>query len=107
MLDHCRDCQSMDKSLRYKCYQCKYETQFRTDLKKHIMRLHVKLKPYKCSSCKYQAVTQHSLKTHMRRHTGDKPYSCGFCPYTASHLRSLYLHLKIKHNVDKVDINLK
>ena len=52
---------------RYKCGRCEYATIKSSDLKKHVLAVHDKVKKFKCELCEYAASKAGTLKNHVMR----------------------------------------
>ena len=63
-----------------KCDQCSYACFMKTDLRKHVNRVHLKIsveeKSHTCNQCDYASDTKGDLKNHMTKHNEDKFFIC-------------------------------
>ncbi|XP_026685784.1 zinc finger protein 64 homolog, isoforms 3 and 4-like, partial [Diaphorina citri] len=50
-----------------------------------------------CYTCPYHTTYSQSMKSHLRKHSGEKPYKCLFCDYHCTQSGPLRRHMKIKH----------
>lgn len=57
-------------------------------------------KTFQCDICSKQVKTMHSLKRHVRIHSGEKPHVCGVCKKAFAEPGNLTKHLR-KHTKDK------
>lgn len=77
----------------YSCDACDYSTQYKGDLKKHIM-FHEGIKKYICDNCGFKFTTSSDLKRHMRTHENVKDFICSFrsCGFSTSRIENLVNH---------------
>ena len=68
----------MSKKGIYCCEDCGKNYSRPSTLKTH-MRKHTGEKPYECEICLKSFSEKGNLKTHKRIHTGEKPFSCSHC----------------------------
>ena len=106
-----------DKKL-YHCHQCKYVTDRKNNLKRHIVTMHEKCTKvleccelvfpnkaalrehvlschkngYNCRICGRSFCRKALLKRHVTVHSGQKDYICGICGYATSHKSNLDRH---------------
>ncbi|XP_055634029.1 zinc finger protein 501-like isoform X2 [Toxorhynchites rutilus septentrionalis] len=52
-------------------------------------------KPFKCDMCKKTFTAKHSVRVHMRVHTGERPFSCSHCQKTFKESSTLLRHIRI------------
>ncbi|XP_018010399.1 zinc finger and SCAN domain-containing protein 32 isoform X2 [Hyalella azteca] len=77
------------------CPYCSYATTYLHSLRRHI-RSHTGEKPYHCNQCDKSFNKSDSLVVHRRVHTGEKPYSCDRCHYRCRQKSNLVTH-QLKH----------
>ena len=77
----------------YSCDACDYSTQYKGDLKKHIM-FHEGIKKYICHNCGFKFTTSSDLQRHMRTHENVKNFICSFrsCGFSTSRIENLVNH---------------
>ena len=108
--------------------KCKYVTNRRNNLKRHMVTMHERLnKPQDCCglvfhrkadlrihnkefhsqgflcswpTCGKSFLRKALLDRHLKVHTGEKPFICSFCQYGTSHKSNLDRHIKIHFKED-------
>ena len=65
-----------------------------------------KLKTYKCNQCDYSSAHAGSLRTHLKRHSGEKEYKCIQCDYASVRACHLRRHLK-KNRTNATNVTLQ
>lgn len=88
-----------ERSQLWKCHICNMFVSSRHSLKKHL-RIHTGEKPYRCDICNKAFAQQAILSKHRRVHTKEKPFDCKVCKKAFSQSGSLTRHMRI-HNRDK------
>ena len=64
------------------CTKCPYKPANRSNLKKHFLSVHEKVKRFHCDKCPYEAAYKHSIKSHVLAvHEKMKEFHCDKCPY--------------------------
>ena len=86
--------------VRYKCdsMNYSYKTNDSKCLKEHSLRDHLKKhsgeKPNKCNQCDYASIRASTLRDHLKKHSGEKSNKCNQRDYASSRADSLRTHLK-------------
>ena len=86
--------------LNKKCLYCKYSCSGTTDLRKHVDRVHLKLRKNKCDHCKASFLSNHDLQNHLKKvHLTDKEvHVCNSCGSAVSSAKGLKTHFKRAHS---------
>lgn len=79
----------------YRCGKCRKKFDGNTKLQAHEQLCNARR--FECYMCKFYARSEHSLKIHLRKHSGEKPYSCQLCFIKFKEIRTLRKHMKIIH----------
>ena len=89
----CKQEQAENENIKHQCDQCKYETEWISNLKRHKDRIHQEQK-FCCDICGKKYIQKTHLKEHKRTHTGEKPFKCENCNKCFATKRSLIQHMK-------------
>ncbi|WAR12631.1 XFIN-like protein [Mya arenaria] len=90
----------------YECDVCNQKFSVLSALRHHMISVHdeddegdvkVKEEALACTICSQEFASQHTLKIHMRKHTGEKPHTCCVCSNSFISKFKLHLHLKKIH----------
>ena len=63
----------------------------------HIRTVHLKITRFSCPYCKYRTDSKQHLTKHIATHTGDKMYKCTQCDYSAAQQSTLTSHIYNNH----------
>ena len=88
------------KANKESCDLCNYASSRKIDLKRHIDRVHLKLKPFQCEKCQQSFENKYQLEHHMKSfHLNFRPYKCKLC-YRAPFFqeRNLKNHVATVHS---------
>ena len=67
--------------------------------RRHVLRMHLKLKPDKCEICGKRFGDLSSKKYHRVVHTGDKPFKCSICQKSFNRLSNMKRHVALRDDV--------
>ncbi|KAL3276070.1 hypothetical protein HHI36_020791 [Cryptolaemus montrouzieri] len=82
----------------HKCSQCDYQSTKKSNLKQHIIRVHLGLKQYKCDQCDYKSAQKSHVNHHLNSvHLGIKEYKCNQCDHQATTKSDLNRHVNSVH----------
>ena len=74
------------------CSDCDYKALTREAVRRHVIRIHLKLRAYECDICNKTFVSQPDRKLHMLRHYKLKPVQCDECDQRFYSSRELRRH---------------
>ncbi|KAK7090366.1 hypothetical protein V1264_010174 [Littorina saxatilis] len=109
------------RSKSYKCSQCRYKTDRKNNLKRHVVTMHQKSTRvleccgtlfnskaslrdhvtlfhrggYRCQLCARNFCRKALLRRHLTVHSGQKDFSCDLCGYATSHKSNLERHQRV------------
>ena len=95
---------SVKKRLQCEYSECEYETDFRTNMKNHVITHHTDMKPFPCAHCEYRAKQAAHLAAHTRaKHAGERPVKCSYpsCSYSTNTAGILKTHTRAKHTGER------
>lgn len=84
----------------FQCELCPTTCGRKTDLKRHVQKLHPSEKPMQCKKCGKSFPDRYTYKIHLKTHEGEKCYKCELCPYAALSQRHLESHI-LTHTGEK------
>ncbi|XP_015509926.1 transcriptional repressor CTCFL isoform X1 [Neodiprion lecontei] len=76
----------------YCCKSCDFVTLTVSNIRCHIRKRHLKIKPFHCNLCEKSYGTAVLLEEHINSHTGAKPYKCKICDFATSNRQVLSYH---------------
>lgn len=76
----------------YQCKACDFATVTVSNVRCHIRKSHLKIKPFACHLCEKRYVTAILLEEHINTHTGARPYKCKLCDFASSSRQILSYH---------------
>ncbi|XP_033226227.1 triadin-like [Belonocnema kinseyi] len=85
----------------YFCDACDFSTLTVSNIRCHIRKSHLKIKPYQCHICEKRYTSPTSLEEHINTHTGAKPYHCNLCSFSSSSKQVLSYH-NLTHKKQKI-----
>jgi len=85
----------------YQCIACNFATVTVSNVRCHIRKSHLKLKPYYCVQCSKQYTSFVLLREHRNVHIGVRPYKCDECNFASSSRQALNNH-KDTHKLSEV-----
>lgn len=81
------------KPLKYECMGCDGKFKTALELKKHMLEMHVDLKPYTCETCGQAYKNKNALEIHVGMHNGVRPFQCHYCDKSFTQKVALIRHL--------------
>ncbi|XP_027228469.2 zinc finger protein 605 [Penaeus vannamei] len=81
------------RNQRAQCTVCGKWVVSQSSLETH-MRSHTGERPFKCDRCNNAFMRKGDMLRHMKSHTGEKPYVCHYCSATFSRKDKLAFHIK-------------
>lgn len=90
---------------KFVCTHCAVSVSSSTSLKRHIDRVHLKVRDYSCDFCSYSAFFKHSLEKHIVRHIPEEfrtRFSCVHCDFISISAVNIQLHNKFEHGEVKM-----
>lgn len=83
----------------YKCEMCDREFKKKSNMKKHLQLVHLKLELFVCEICARTFKYSRSYIEHKRKHTGERPFKCDFdsCDKSFTTTKQKRLHVNVHH----------
>ena len=91
--------------IREKCEFCNKTFSEISVVKKHVERVHRKIKKHKCNSCDKSFYDSKDMKEHFSRLHDSRIHECEICGNTYNSVKTLKYHQKLSHQ--KKDIRSK
>ena len=88
------------------CVKCLYVTTRKDSLKKHVERVHDKIKDKECHLCDFRTFEQKDLSIHIKKNHLDSigveeyEYECVKCDYFTTHKRNFKSHKNNYHRAE-------
>lgn len=86
---------------KFKCQMCNKSFDHKSNLRRHIVSIHDKVKKFKCKLCAQMYRYKWNLKYHVKQHKGPKIYTCYKCNKAFALKSNLVKH--IKHHLEDVN----
>ena len=81
------------------CDRCEFRTSRKDHLRRHIQRVHDKLKPHECPKCDHKFFSKYHMQIHFKAiHENCKELTCPECDFKCNRKDQLNIHLRSKHN---------
>ncbi|KOB77319.1 Uncharacterized protein OBRU01_03300 [Operophtera brumata] len=78
----------------FKCNECDYKTGNKEDLKSHMYKTHMKIRPFICKICHKAFYSNKNLIEHCSTHNRDKNMVCDICGERFSYRKTLAYHMR-------------
>ena len=85
----------------FECDECNASLQSKVSLKRHVERVHKKVRNFHCDLCSYSAFFKHSLEKHIVKHIPEEfrdRFQCEFCDFISISSVNIQLHKKYEHS---------
>lgn len=84
---------------QYKCGMCDREFKNKSNMRKHLQLVHLKLELFVCEICARTFKYSRSYVEHKRRHTGERPFKCDIetCDKSFATSKQKRLHINVHH----------
>ena len=80
------------------CQYCKYYTDKKDRMRRHIRTQHLEEKPYVCSVCQYSANRKDKVQRHINCvHSLTKRFKCEYCSHSSNRKDKIKLHVDSVH----------
>jgi hypothetical protein len=81
------------------CDRCNFQTSRKDHLRRHIQRVHDKLKPHGCPSCDHKFFSKYHMQIHFKAiHENCKELCCPECDFKCNRKDNLNTHIRSNHN---------
>ena len=92
---------------KFQCRHCSSTFAYKSLLKIHYGRVHLKIKNFQCRYCQKSFNTKGNMKTHVKTiHKKLKPYKCEKCGKSFAQKINMKIHVKKHHKSKKVSFAL-
>ena len=82
----------------WKCTHCKMDFKVKSELDRHVNRIHKKIKDKKCQDCSYATYSVYNLRLHITKMHLGKQIEKQKCPYCDKDTTNLNYHIDTMHN---------
>lgn len=89
---------------KFQCNECGIFVSSNISLKRHVERVHYKVRNFQCDHCSYSAYFKHSLEKHIVKHIPEEfrdRFLCGLCNFVSISAANIQLHKKYEHGQTK------
>ena len=83
------------------CKICPFTTLTISNIRCHIRKSHLKIKPFVCHICNKCYNSSTLLEEHLNTHTNTRPYQCKLCQFASTSKQVLANHI-LTHKATKV-----
>ncbi|GFY59161.1 probable histone-lysine N-methyltransferase PRDM7 [Trichonephila inaurata madagascariensis] len=91
---HRRKHPSTRTDLQHQCPECRYSTDRKTDIHRHMLT-HSGEKPHACPRCHKRFSREETLRQHLMVHTGEKKHVCDVCGKKFNRKSALQKHVRL------------
>ena len=96
---------------KLKCTHCKTYFKVKSELDRHVNRIHKNIKDNKCQDCSYATYSGYNLKLHITKMHLGKKIEKQICPYCNKETTNINYHIDTMHNehfiAEKTDGKIK
>lgn len=88
----------------FQCSECGLTLASNTSLKRHVDRIHAKIRRFTCDHCGYKSFFKHGLEKHVLKHIPEalrERLHCKQCSFTSISSINFGLHMKYEHSDSK------
>ena len=87
-----------DKSLKFSCSMCSFQSQRKSHFLKHTALHQTMTTIYRCEECSFSTLRFTHLRRHQVTHS-IKPLACSSCSYSTDDSKLLARHTRLQHKV--------
>lgn len=99
-----RESHAITKQEKISCDECGILLANNTSMRRHIDRIHRKMRNFHCDKCSYSAFFKHSIEKHIVKHIPEEfrdRYFCLLCDFVSISPVNIVLHKKYEHGEEK------